>query len=276
MKINLKIVMTLGLLLLVMPLLFGYAAFVGADAPNLTDLHANSKDVSNTLCRSCHQNVTGAAAGTNGNLLNSHKRHFMSVFLNFGSNYVDPAIIGGPGADVSSGCAKCHQETIYGDQESAVQRNFEPADSAIQNISWDPQGSYENDGSYAYEETTDSLGPNDTTGTAGDAPTGKKVNPAFCLSCHGTLKYDATPGSEVHTDTVNFTNVGDVAVPNNPRGCEVGTCHGGGNGESAVDAHGTDPWGGGTSWIDQRYANASQWCYRCHGELDWYQTNETN
>ena len=273
MKINLKIVMTLGLLLLVMPLLFGYAAFVGADAPNLTNLHANSKDVSNTLCRSCHQNVTGAAAGTNGNLLNSHKRHFMSVFLNFGSNYVNVA--GGPGQDVSSGCARCHQETIYSDQEAAVQRNLNTNGSAIQYVAWGPtgMGGLEGDLSYADGETTGSTGPNDTTGTAGDPPTGKEVNPQFCNTCHGTLKYDA---GGVHTDTVNFTNDGgDVAIPNNPRGCEDGTCHDGGNGESAVVAHGANPWSG-TSWIDQRYANSSSWCYRCHGELDFYQTNETN
>ncbi len=272
MKINLKIVMTLGLLLLVMPLLFGYIATTGAQAPNLANLHENSKDVSNTLCRSCHVNVANAAAGTTGNLLNVHKRHNLSVFLNFASNFVDTATVGGPGADISSGCARCHQETVYGDNEAAVQRNFEPDDSAIQSIAFGSFGNnYEGDLSAHGGETSGSAGPNDTSTVSGDnPPVNKDVNPRWCVTCHGSLQLTGHEGTNFTTDTVS-------AVPLDPGACLAGDCHdgGGGNGLDPVVEHGANPWSG-ISWIDQRYANSETWCYRCHGELSWYQVNETN
>lgn len=289
MKNHLKILIAAGLLILLLPL-FGYVAITGAAPDNLIKRHQESKDISNVACRSCHGKVVDAAAGTSGNVLNAHKRHAMSVFLNFASNYVP----GNPAADISMGCAKCHQATVYGDDEADVQKTYEADGSAIRYIDWGNLGGYEGDLSYITDTdtlsvTTETTSPNDETG-GGNAPVRKKVNVQFCRRCHGRLGLGSASSHNnatyFTTETVSAPAGGTVVVatPLNPRGCVVaGSCHVSGiTGGSGTDAHGAGPWSGpdyvgaGVWWIDQRYANSNSNCYRCHGELSWYDTDETN
>lgn len=261
MKIHLKMIVVVGLIALLVPILLGYVAITGASHRNLIREHEFSKNYTNDTCTAagCHTTLTKNESKDVQNLA-AHRRHFLTVFLNFAKNYVT----GAPPSATSYGCGKCHGRTPYGGGVGAGLGS-----------------GYEGDVSYSWDSSeTTAADPNSTPTVSsymGNVAR-KLVNPQFCRTCHGDFKA-GSGGASGHNNT-------DLAVTD-PRGCLLGSCHNGsgGTGDSPQTAHGSGPIGSTTQtpspwagawWIDQRYANAKDFCARCHGELQWYQVEETN
>lgn len=167
---------------------------------------------------------------------NAHRRHFVTGFLNFANNYA-----ANPLTDTSYGCAKCHME------------------SNMARV-------YENDTSY------------NTTASAYNV-TSKQVRPDWCQRCHGQFVGSPSASATAHGGLTTAST------------CVTSTCHTIGGGSGKDDAtfggdplvvHGSGPLSSTTTaeqgawWVDQRYANSSAFCSRCHGALAWYQADETN
>ncbi len=265
-----KLVLVLGLLSLTVGIIMSQpAADVNAVSQNLQEIHENTKNFSNKVCMSCHAKLINVGAGTSGNLPGAHKRHTMSVFLNFASNYT----VGSPANDTSYGCGKCHQLSVYGQREAMVERN---GDGGLTNIILGSGFGADLEGDISYNRP-------DPYNVAR-----RQVNAQFCRQCHGQYPKSKHVIDGVEQDYGNES----------PRICV--TCHkDGGEGLPPDIAHGAGPpyaettapfsstqtpplpsspngpAQGGIWWIDQRYATAV-YCTKCHGELDWYLAEETN
>lgn len=256
MKIRLKAIMLLGLLALLIPLLLSYVGGVsGAASPNVVGQHQSAKTVNNSTCNGCHDKLA-TDESTDPNNSSAHRRHIVSAFLNFASNYT---VSGTPATDTSYGCGRCHREAIYGGGVKEAMGN-----------------GFEGDLSYA---DTDTPNATDSAGRWNRAER-KQVDPNWCARCHGSFRTTRTSDGAAIPDHL----VGGIPVAQvDPRGCTSG-CHDGvGPGPSPSTAHGatalgssTADSGAGSWWVDQRYANAKDYCLRCHGELQWFQVPETN
>lgn len=248
MKIHLKTIVVVGLLALLIPVLLGYVATTGAVSSNTTADHANSKNINNSQCNGCHAYLSYVQTGAGGES-NAHRRHFLTVFLNFANNYY----VTDPVNDTSYGCARCHQETALG---------------------------YEGDISYIGNSET-----SPTTVTVASNPARKLVSSDFCERCHGQFNLFSLTSTPTAHSLVATESGGKIKITSNT--CvATGACHiSVGTGKSGALAHGSGPFSSTTStadntssiwWVDQRYANADSNCARCHGALAWFQTTETN
>ena len=241
MKVRLKAIMLIGLLILIVPILLGYtSSIIGASHSNNVDVHANSKNYSNDTCTACHTTLTENGRDTEGGQVpGAHRKHFLSVFLNFANNYATA-----PTGTASYGCAKCHNATVL----DGVGISNAWTGASGDNTGWG-QG-LEGD-----------LSGHTTVSSTDTPPIRKQVDPAICLDCHGTATNPATHAAE--TDISNCTAAG---------------CHGAGDTEDVAVVHASsNPAGGATGvWgIDQRYANSASYCTLCHGGQAWYTATET-
>ncbi len=90
----------ISLIIIIVAVLSGVAVTSALGAVNETKVHQNSKDYQSKTCNDCHDYLSRNES-TDRQYLAAHRRHFLSVFLNFFDSQ------GG----VDYGCAKCHQET---------------------------------------------------------------------------------------------------------------------------------------------------------------------
>jgi len=240
MKVRLKAIMLVGLLILIVPILLGYtSSIIGASHDNNVDRHADSKSYSNSQCVACHTTLTENGRETDGgNTTGAHRKHFLSVFLNFVNNYSEA-----PVSTASNGCAKCHNATVL--DGVGISNAWTGASGT--NLGWG-QG-LEGD-----------LSGHTTVDTWTIPPIRNNVDPAICLDCHGTA-------------TSPVSHVGDISNCG-----ENTSCHGAGGTVPIATAHASSNATSTTSgvWgIDQRYANSFSYCLLCHGGQDLFLANET-
>ena len=91
----------ISLMIVIVTVLLGVAVTSALGAVNETDVHQNSKSYQTKTCNDCHDKYSTVSGGAGG-WWDAHRRHFVSVFLNFADNQ---------GGVDAYGCAKCHQET---------------------------------------------------------------------------------------------------------------------------------------------------------------------
>jgi hypothetical protein len=109
-----KLLFLAGLVLL--GVVIAYISVSVAGSINVIDKHKNAATnaINNTECLSCHDNIlvqTSPANSTTDPQLSGHKRHFMTVFLNFANNVAT----GLGGGTNDRGCVKCHPKTDIND-----------------------------------------------------------------------------------------------------------------------------------------------------------------
>ncbi len=244
MKVRLKAIMLIATLALIVPVLLGYtSSIIGATSHNQVLTHSNSKAYTNADCVNCHTTLTENGRDTEGgNIPGAHRKHFLSVFLNFVNNYSTT-----PTTTASYGCAQCHEETVF----DGV---------GISNAWTGAKG----DGTGMGQGLEGDLSGHTTVATVTIPPIRKQVDPAVCLDCHGT----ALNSAQEHSDAITAGTL---------ENCGADECHGSGSSAIAVVHASSNPSDTttGTWGIDQRYANSFSYCPLCHGGQALYQSGET-
>jgi len=247
MKIRLKAIILIALVALIVPILLGYSAsFLGAAGNNYVNLHANSKNLVNSQCMACHNTLTQTGRETEGgDTIGAHRKHFLTVFLNFVNNYSTT-----PTTTASNGCAWCHQNTVFDGFGTAS-----PWTGSRGTHLGMGQG-YEGD-----------LSGNTTVTFS--SPIRKNVDPLVCLDCHGTATNPPTHDAWLNGSTGSIDNCGEVTNchdSSGPAGVRIQDAH---DSSNATDTT-SGVWG-----IDQRFANSFSYCLLCHGGQALFETTET-
>ncbi len=173
MRSYVKVLMLLGLVVLVMPLIFGFAIGpIGAITNNNVEEHATSKDLTNGTCNGCHDRLTRNES-TDVDHLAAHRRHIVSAFLNFSESTTT----------AGNGCGNCHEETVYGST------SYPSGDS---NNGVALGADVAGDLSYTDEDTP-------TQGLIFARAAGKQVKPGVCESCHGEFPTSVHTGNLAQT-----------------------------------------------------------------------------
>ena len=255
MKIRLKAIILIALVALIVPILLGYSSsFLGAHPHNYVDEHADSKSYNNSECVACHTTLVENGRDTEGgNTTGAHRKHFLTVFLNFVNNYSDT-----PTITETFGCAWCHQRTVF--DGVGISNAWTGASGT--NLGWG-QG-LEGDLSYLGTDTV-------TNGLATDTipPVRNNVDPAICLDCHGQATSPPTHAAWIAGSTGTISNCGEITSCHDASGppeVRIQDAHASSNSTSTESG----VWG-----IDQRYANSFAYCLLCHGGQVLYQQEET-
>ena len=178
MKVSGKKVIMLAVLAVSVSLVLAFMGGVAAAATgtSLLDSHRETSGMTSEACINCHpqvmtENSLDPDFSGDGSMkgIGAHRRHFLSVFLNFVGNYSLTSS--------TNGCGKCHVET-------ALTGTFNDAAGAPGS----KHNSYEGDTSYT---TTDTVG----------TVIRKSVRPSTCVTCHGGYQTVSSPVAHTVANT---------------------------------------------------------------------------
>ncbi len=242
MKVFLKTILVLGVSMLLLALTVSYVGGVPTLGTNYVRTHTESSSMQNSECVKCHNTLTENGRDTEGgNIPGAHRRHFLSIFLNFENIYSLNSTMVADNDPILYGCAHCHAQTIF---KGMGTRNSWTGGTGF-GLGFGQ--SIENDLSY------------DSANGTGTPPAGRQVDPEICRFCHGKIADGSTHiAAGVDSDTYCGGEGGS-------------SCHWSGVWSPQVQ-HDPSVIGSTGIFIDNRYTNSMTYCNLCHGgPYVWFQ-----